>query len=422
MRSSSTFGVHFILRMNKEKDGIAPVYVRINVNGARVEMSLKKSVKIADWNTSKGLAKSKNADLKILNNYLEEVKGLFSSYYREMVLAKKLLTPEALKNQFLGVQERENTLLSLVEYHNLQMKEVLAHGTIKNYYTTAKYLKEFVSAQFKKQDIYLTELDYQFITQFEYFLRTYVPTDHHKGMENNGVMKHLERFRKVIRLGVKLGWMDKNPFELFKLKLQKVERGYLTNEELLSIEEKSFSLQRIQYAKDLFVFSCYTGMAYIDVVQLTPDNIILGMDGNYWIKTIREKTDTSVNVPILPKAAYIIEKYRNSPRSIAKGSLFPMISNQKLNSYLKEVGDLCGIKKNLTFHLARHTFATSVTLSNGVPIETVSKMLGHTTIRTTQIYAKVIEQKVSQDMTNLRNLLDIQEKTKQTTLRITQAL
>src|SRR5690606_5695047 len=164
--------------------------------------------------------------------------------------------------------------------------------------------------------------------------------------------------------------------------------------------------QRIQYAKDLFVFSCYTGMAYIDVMQLTPDNIILGIDGNYWIKTIREKTDTSVNVPILPKAAYIIEKYKNSPRSIAKGSLFPIISNQKLNSYLKEVGDLCGIKKNLTFHLARHTFATSVTLSNGVPIETVSKLLGHTKLTTTQIYAQVVEKKVSQDMEKLKLILE----------------
>ena len=236
-------------------------------------------------------------------------------------------------------------------------------------------------------------------------------------MENNGVMKHLERFRKIIRLAVKLGWIEKNPFELFKLKMQKVERGYLTNEELISIEEKSFSLQRIQYAKDLFVFSCYTGIANIDVMQLTPDNIILGIDGNYWIKTIREKTDTSVNVPILPKAAYIIEKYKDNPRSIAKGSLFPMISNQKLNSYLKEVADLCGIKKNLTFHLARHTFATSVTLSNGVPIETVSKMLGHTTIRTTQIYAKVVEQKVSQDMSALREKLEINSKRSEKQLR-----
>lgn len=237
-------------------------------------------------------------------------------------------------------------------------------------------------------------------------------------MENNGVMKHLERFRKMIRLAVKLAWMDKNPFEFFKLKMQKFDRGYLSNEELLAIEQKEFNIQRIQYAKDLFVFSCYTGMAYIDVIQLTPHNIILGMDGNHWIKTIREKTDTSVNVPILPKAALIIEKYRNNPRSIARGTLFPVISNQKLNSYLKEIADLCKIESHLTFHLARHTFATSITLSNGVPIETVSKMLGHTTIRTTQIYAKVVEQKVSQDMAKLRNLLDNQEMNKVKTLKV----
>ncbi len=158
-------------------------------------------------------------------------------------------------------------------------------------------------------------------------------------------------------------------------------------------------------------------MAYIDVIQLTPQNILLGIDGNYWIKTVREKTDTSVSVPILPKAAAIIEKYKNNPRAIAEGCLFPTISNQKLNSYLKEVGDLCGIQSHLTFHLARHTFATSVTLSNGVPIETVSKMLGHTTIRTAQIYAKVIEQKVSQDMKLLRDKLETNEKTAKEELR-----
>ena len=221
----------------------------------------------------------------------------------------------------------------------------------------------------------------------------------------------------MIRLGVKLGWMEKNPFELFKLKMQKVERGFLTNEELCAIEGKEFSILRIQYAKDLFVFSCYTGMAYTDVMQLTPDNIILGMDGNYWIKTIREKTDTSIHIPILPKALAIIEKYKNTPRAIARGTLFPVISNQKLNSYLKEVADLCEIKRHLTFHLARHTFATSVTLSNGVPIETVSKMLGHTTIRTTQIYAKVIEKKVSHDMETLRRKLEDNNQKKSEDLR-----
>lgn len=412
MRTTESFGIHFILRMNKAKSGSAPVYARISVNGQRIEMSLKKTVKIIDWNNSKGLARPKNDVLKNLNNYLEQVRSLLASHYQEFIVNKELVTAEAVKNKFLGIEQRENTLQSLMDYHNLHMKEILAAGTIKNYYTTVKYLKEFILQHFKKQDLYLSELNYEFITHFEYFLRVYQPKDHHKGMENNGVMKHLERLQKMVRLGAKLGWINKNPFEFFKLRLQKVERGFLSEDELTSIERKDFSLQRIQYAKDLFVFSCYTGIAYIDVMQLTPENLILGLDGNNWIKTTREKTDTAVNVLILPKAALILEKYKNNPRSIAKGTVFPIISNQKLNSYLKEVADLCGIKTNLTFHLARHTFATTVTLSNGVPIETVSKMLGHTNIRTTQIYAKVIEQKVSKDMVNLRNTLDNNEKSK----------
>ena len=410
MRANNTFGVHFVLRANRGKNGKAAIYVRIVVNRSRSEIALKRLVDISDWNPAKGMAKPKSESLKSLNSYLEQTRGHLSSYYQEFQLQKKLVTADALKNKFIGVEEQEHTLCTLMDYHNLHMKEVLAAGTIKNYYTTVRYLKEFVVKQFKKKDIYLSELDYQFITNFEYFLRIYQPIDHHKGMENNGVMKHLERFRKMIRLAVKLAWMDKNPFEFFKLKMQKFDRGYLSNEELLAIEQKVFDIQRIQYAKDLFVFSCYTGMAYIDVMHLTPNNIMLGMDGNHWIKTIREKTDTSVNVPILPKAALIIEKYRNNPRSIARGTLFPVISNQKLNSYLKEIADLCNIKSHLTFHLARHTFATSITLSNGVPIETVSKMLGHTTIRTTQIYAKVVERKVSDDMQILRGKLDSQNK------------
>jgi site-specific recombinase XerD len=184
-----------------------------------------------------------------------------------------------------------------------------------------------------------------------------------------------------------------------------VERDFLTKEELEAIELKEFTIDRIQYVKDLFVFSCYTGLAYIDAMNLTPDNIIMGIDGYYWIKTRRQKTENPVNVPLLPKAKAIMEKYRGDKKAMVKGTLFPTISNQKLNSYLKEVADLCGITKNMTFHLARHTFATTVTLSNGVPMETVSKMLGHSQITTTQIYAKVIERKVSEDMQTLRGKL-----------------
>lgn len=406
MRTKNTFGIHYVLRANRGGKGKAAIYVRIVVNKTRTEMSLKKSVGIDEWNEAKGMAKPKSSSLKSLNSYLEEMRCKLTSSYQEFVLENEFVNADAVKNKFLGIEEQKHTLNSLMDYHNLHMIEVLALGTMKNYYTTQKYLKEFVTKQFKKEDLYLTEMNYEFITHFEYFLRKHQPADHQKGMTNNGVMKHLERFRKVIRLGVKMEWLDKDPFAMFKLKMNKVERGFLTKEELFAIEDKHIKIPRVQFARDIFVFSCYTGMAYIDVMQLTPQNIIKGIDGNQWIKTLREKTDTAVNVPLLPKALAIVEHYKNHPRSVAHGRLFPGISNQKLNSYLKEIGDICGIQKNLTFHLARHTFATSVTLSNGVPIETVSKMLGHTSIRTTQIYAKVVEHKVSFDMDILKNKLE----------------
>jgi site-specific recombinase XerD len=209
----------------------------------------------------------------------------------------------------------------------------------------------------------------------------------------------------MLNLAEKLEWISTNPFKSFKISYEKRERGYLTSEQLKTIEERTFSIHRLQLVKDLFVFSCYSGVAYIDLQGLTSENIVRGIDGSQWLSFKRHKTKTAVKVPLLSIAQEIIEKYRDFPTLEGKPWLFPRISNQKLNAYLKEIADLCGIKMNLTFHIARHTFATTVTLSNGVPIETVSKILGHTDIKTTQIYAKVIENKVADDMLNLRNKL-----------------
>ena len=225
-------------------------------------------------------------------------------------------------------------------------------------------------------------------------------------MGNNSVMKHIERFRKMITLSFKLEWINRDPFINFKAKFEKVERGYLSVKELENIEEKQFSIPRLQLVKDLFVFSCYCGLSYIDVINLTEENINFGIDGELWIIKKREKTNKLLRIPILPKAKILIDKYKVHPKSEINQTIFPKISNQKLNSYLKEVADLCSITKNLTFHLARHTFATTVTLTNGVPIETVSHLLGHSRISTTQIYAKVIERKVSEDMNMLKQKLN----------------
>lgn len=222
-------------------------------------------------------------------------------------------------------------------------------------------------------------------------------------MGNNTVIKHIERFRKLITLAYKMEWLDKDPFMKFEARYEKKERTFLTAKELQSIEEKQFTIPRLQLIKDLFVFSCYTGLSYGDVMQLTANNIRLGIDNKPWLYAQREKTNNPIKLPLLLKAKQIIEKYESHPKRINKQTLFPNISNQKLNAYLKEIADVCGIQKHLTFHIARHTFATTVTLSNGVPIETVSKLLGHSKITTTQIYARVLEKKISDDMLQLEN-------------------
>ena len=401
-----TLGIHFVLRMNKITNGIAPIYARITVNSKRCEISIKRKIPVENWNIGKGVAKSSSSENKQLNSYLEQIRKMMVQSYQDLVLSKQVVTAEAIKNKFLGLDISDMTLCKLIDYHNTNCKETLRWGTLKNYFTTQKYIELFLKEKYRTTDIYLASLNYKFLVDFEYFLRKYSPDDYHKSMENNTVMKHIERLRKMIKMAIRYEWMEKDPFISFQQKFHRVERGFLFEEELKRIEEKEFSIPRLQYVKDLFVFGCYTGLAYIDVIQLSPENIQIGIDKQYWLFTNRVKTDNPVRIPILPVAMDIINKYKNDLKAIVQNRLFPNISNQKLNSYLKEIADLCQISKNLTFHLARHTFATTVTLTNGVPIESVSKMLGHSKISTTQIYAKVVEKKLGEDMKKLKERLN----------------
>jgi integrase len=211
----------------------------------------------------------------------------------------------------------------------------------------------------------------------------------------------------MVNLAQNLQWISNDPFATYKLKIQKVNREQLSDKELSDMEGKKLSIARLDMVRDMFIFSCYTGLSYVDMINLTPSHIIAGSDGERWIRTCREKTLIPVNIPLLPPASKILDKYENNIRSLSDGKVFPTVSNQKVNSYLKEIADLCNITKKVTFHIARHTFATTVTLSNGVPIETVSKILGHTKITTTQIYAKVVERKLKEDMEALKARLNI---------------
>ena len=414
MTTSNTFAIVFYLRRQKTRNDKAPIYARITVDSKRVELSVKRDFDINDidnWDQKRGLAKNKNEELRKLNTYLEQFRSRLVECYQELQLKKKLITAEAIKELFYGNGEKEHTLLKLIDYHNDEMKYYLEWGTQKNYYTTRKYVDLFIKKKLKTSDVYLSQLNYKFITDFEKFMKEYQPKeykkdDHHKACGQNTIMKHIERLRKIIHLAIKNEWLEKDPFQKFSPHFIKTSRGFLTMEELKTIEAKEFSMPRLQQVKDLFVFSCYTGLAYIDVMNLTKQNLTIGIDGNHWISTSRKKTDQPVRIPLLEIPLAIIEKYKSNPAVVYSEGILPRLSNQKLNAYLKEVADLCEIEKNLTFHLARHTFATTITLTNGVPIETVSKLLGHTSIKTTQIYAKVIEKKVCEDMDMLKTKLN----------------
>ncbi len=416
MQSQITFTLSFWVNATRKKNNEVSVFARVTVNGKRANISLKRKVVLSEWDSNKGRAKGNKQESRLLNRHLDQVKHRVYEAYDELVKEKVFITAQAVKARFLGEDTEEYTLLTLVDYHNTQMSESLSYGTLKNYFTTQKYIKLFLTKK-KVQDVYLSQLTFRFLVDFEKFLRSYVPEDHQKKMENNTVMKHIQRLRKMVTLAYKMEWIEKDPFIKFKPTYIKNEREFLSENELSSIIEKEFKIERLELVKDLFMFSCYTGLSYIDVMNLNEDNIAIGIDGGKWIITNRQKTHNKVKIPMLPAAEILIEKYKGHIKTRKTKTLFPNISNQKLNSYLKEIADRCEIKKNLTFHIARHTFATTITLNNGVPIETVSKLLGHTKIRTTQIYAKVIERKVSDDIKQLKEKLS----QKNNTTKITEA-
>ena len=409
MQSQINFTLSFWVNATRIKNNQVSVYGRITVNGKRANISLQRKVILSEWDSKKGRAKGNKQESRLLNRYLDQVKNRVYVAYDELIKEKAFICSQSIKARFLGEDNEEYSLLTLVDYHNTQMSETLTYGTLKNYFTTQKYIKLFLLKK-KVQDIYLSQLTFRFLVDFEKFLRCYTPEDHQKKMENNTVMKHIQRLRKMVTLAYKMEWIDKDPFIKFKATYIKIEREFLREEELQSIIDKKFDIDRLNLVKDLFIFSCYTGLSYIDVMNLIEDNIAIGIDGNRWIITNRQKTHNKVKIPLLPIAEELIIKYQGHIKTKKTKTLFPNISNQKLNAYLKEIADLSGIRKNLTFHIARHTFATTITLSNGVPIETVSKLLGHSKIATTQIYAKVIERKVSEDMNLLRNIIAKKEK------------
>jgi len=289
MKKTNTFGIHFAIRQDREKDGFLPVITCITVNKERVYIALQQKVAAKNWDLRKGQGKTTTPEGRELNSFLEEVRLSIGECYRTLQIQRKIITAETVKTTYLRNGSEEYTLSDIAKYHNDMSLQTLAQGTMKNYYTTQKYITEFVQKQYKRKEYFLTELNYKFIQDFEVFLRKHQPIDHQKPLTNNGIMKHLERLRKMINLAYRLEWIHRDPFEKYQLKFNRVEKEFLTTAELHELETKELYLPRLSMVRDIFVFCCYTGLAFVDVTNLKPTNICKGEDGGNWIKTSRQK-------------------------------------------------------------------------------------------------------------------------------------
>lgn len=399
---NKTFNLLFFVKKSKIKaNGTAPIYLRITIDGVPKEISSKRNIHPEKWDAKMQKVMGNTEEVKLLNSYLKTLEQQVYETHHQMMKDKTSTSSTSLKAKLQGTDQTSRMLVPIFQDHNNKIKELIgkeyAPGTLERYTTSLKHTIEFLEWKYKVSDIDITKIDYAFVTDYEFFLRSV------RNCANNTAVKYIKNFNKIIKICLANDWLDKNPFANYKSKVKEVERVYLTEDEIQAIIEKEFKTERLALVRDIFLFSCFTGLAYIDVKNLTKSHISIGIDGEKWIFTHRQKTESASKIPILPVTQMIIDKYENHPQSNNQERLLPILSNQKMNAYLKEIAGVCEIEKDLTFHIARHTFATTVTLTNGVPIESVSKMLGHKNLRTTQHYAKVLDRKVSEDMKMLRD-------------------
>lgn len=395
------FSLLFFLKKPKNYvKGNLPIYLRVTVEAERIELSTQRDCEPERWNPSSGRVNGVKEEIKSLNVYLDSLQTKVYEVHRSLLDKGDPITADNIKKKLRGETERPRMILEIFQQHNDQVGKLVgkdfSSGTLGRFKTSLDHTRNFISWKYNKTDFDITKLNYEFISEYAFWLKSVRNCNH------NSTMKYLANFKKVVLICIKNGWLLKDPFLGFKLSKREVERPFLTQTELQQIAAKQFPTERLECVRDIFLFSCFTGLAYADVKKLKRGEIAIGVDGEKWVFIKRQKTKTSSRIPLLSTALEILNRYADHPQCVNEGRLFPVSSNQKMNAYIKEIADVCGINKNLTFHIARHTFATTVTLSNGVPIESVSKMLGHKNLRTTQHYAKILDKKVSEDMMALK--------------------
>ncbi len=381
------------------KKGLSPIYLRITVNGTRAEISSNRRVSTDDWDKSLGRASGRSEQARIINTALIALQSKVDNCFLRIDTGEKLLTAYEIVDELRGRKVDNVTLMDAFKHHLAEMRKLIgtdySEKTVLRYEVVLNSLEEYLDKIYYTNDIRLRDLDARFIESYNTFLKGT------KGLQHNTVVKNIKIIKRVIHVAIINRWLPEDPFREINVGYRETYRGYLTQEEIENIYKKEFTLNRLGRVRDCFIFQVYTGLAHTDLLDLTADDIQTGIDGGRWIVIKRKKTGGRSSIPLLPRAEAILTKYANDPWCLVMGKLLPVSSNQKMNAYLKEIGDLCGITKRLTTHLARHTFATTITLSSGVPIETVSKMLGHADLKTTQIYSKVVDRKVADDMRHL---------------------
>ena len=394
----STFKVLFYLKKGSEKkNGEVMIMARITIDGKLCQFSTKQSILPENWNIAAGKAKGKDAGR--INALLEDIKASLNNIYHEQQRRDNYVTAEKVKNEFLGHSEKHETILDLFKKHNDDVKQLVGISktiaTYRKYEVTRRHLAEFIQSKYNISDIAINEITPMFITDFELYLRTTCKCSY------NTTAKFLQFFKRIILIARNNGILIGDPFANYKIRLEKVDRGYLTEDEIKIILKKKMVSERLENVRDLFIFSCFTGLAFSDIHGLRKEHIVEDSNGVRWIRKGRQKTKIMCNIPLMEVPLKILEKYSTNEYCRKHGVLFPVLCNQKMNASLKELADICGIKKTLTTHVARHTFATFA-LANGVSIESVAKMLGHTNVQMTRHYARVLDRTVIREMSQIK--------------------
>ncbi|HEU0227156.1 MAG TPA: tyrosine-type recombinase/integrase [Arachidicoccus soli] len=408
MEQTHTFAVDFLVRKSKTDKSIAFIYARITLDGESREISIQEEIKTKDWDAKKEAVKGRSIEVQSINEHIESVRSNIKQKYRDLKLMDELLTADGVKQAYLGKQFslKGHKLKELLDYYKKIWEQKLDNGGFKNYRTTIDYVKRFLAFKFKtNKDVYLSQVNMEFMTELEHYIRIY-PIKENDPCLGNGLGKQIQRFKTIIKWSKTIKWSKENQAAEYPCNIKKNKRKKLSIEQLVTLENKSFLNERLQFVRDLFLFSCYTGLAYAEVMKLDESHFEWDTNGITWCLIYRDKTEGLCPVPLIKSAITILDKYR-AIRKPEMTRIFPRITNKDVNDYLKNIQEIYGIPFDLTFHIARHTFAKTVALKNGIPLETVQMMLGHTKIATTQIYADVDEEKILDDTFDLEEKLEL---------------